>query len=66
SGVLYLARAIRSGSPERAPGELAFHVLDIMASIAEAAASGSPVELASTAPQPHPLPENWDPSSSTL
>ncbi|MFC0682831.1 Gfo/Idh/MocA family protein [Lysobacter korlensis] len=66
SGVLDLARAIRSGTPERAPGELAFHVLDIMASIAEAATTGSPVELASTAPKPEPLPEDWDPSSPTF
>ncbi len=66
SGVLDLARAIRSGTPERAPGELAFHVLDIMAAITEAAASATPVELASTAAKPEPLPETWDPSSQTL
>jgi predicted dehydrogenase len=66
SGVLDLARAIRGGSPEHASGELAFHVTDLMASIAEAAASGAAVELRSTAPKPEPLGEGWDPSSRTL
>lgn len=66
SGVLDLARAIRSGTPEHAPGELAFHVLDILVSITEAAASGAPVVLQSTVAKPAPLPEDWDPSSATL
>jgi predicted dehydrogenase len=66
SGVLDLARAIRTGSAEHASGELAFHVIDLMTSIAEAAASGSTVQLQSTAPKPEPLAENWDPSSATF
>jgi predicted dehydrogenase len=66
SGVLDLARAIRTGSAEHASGKLAFHVIDLMTSIAEAAAGGSAVELQSTAPKPEPLAEGWDPSAPTL
>jgi predicted dehydrogenase len=66
SGVLDLARAIRSGSPERAPGELAFHVLDVMVAISEAARSGAVVEVESTVDQPETLPADWDPSAATL
>lgn len=66
SGVVDLARAIRAGVPERASGELAFHVLDVMVSIAEAAASGTPVAVSSTFTPTGPLPEDWDPSARTL
>ncbi|MDQ4138461.1 MAG: Gfo/Idh/MocA family oxidoreductase, partial [Actinomycetota bacterium] len=66
SGVLDLARAIRTDSAEHASGELAFHVIDLMTSISEAAASGSAVELQSTAPKPEPLAEGWDPSARTF
>jgi predicted dehydrogenase len=66
SGVLDLARSIRSGTEEHASGELAFHIIDLMTSIAEAAESGAPVEVQSPAPKPRPLPEDWDPSAATL
>lgn len=66
TGVVDLARAIRAGVPERASGELAFHVLDIMVSIIEAAESGSFVELASTVSVQPPLPADWDPRAATL
>ncbi|WP_307806915.1 Gfo/Idh/MocA family oxidoreductase [Naasia sp. SYSU D00057] len=65
-GVLELARAIRAGVPERASGALAFHVLDIMASIAESIERGAPVAVESTVERPAALPEDWDPSASTL
>ena len=65
-GVVELARAIRAGVPERASGEQAFHVLDIMVSTIEAAESGSPVDVESTLTLAAPLPEGWDPSASTL
>ena len=39
-GVLDMARAIRAGVPHRVPGELAYHVLDAMVSIAESVDSG--------------------------
>jgi predicted dehydrogenase len=66
SGVLELARAIRAGRPERASGEQAFHILDIMVSTIEAAESGEPVEVASTVTLAPPLPEDWDPLAKTL
>jgi predicted dehydrogenase len=66
AGVLDLARAIRSETDERATAAVAFHVLDVMASIAEAAASGSPVAPQSTAARPDPLPRQWDPTTPTL
>jgi predicted dehydrogenase len=66
TGVLELARAIRADRPERASGALAFHVLDVMLSLGEAAESGVAVEVASTV-QPSPrMPEDWDPFTETL
>lgn len=65
-GVLELARAIRSSSPERASGELAFHVVDVMVSIGEAAESGDFVEVDSTVPPIPLLPAGWDPRAATL
>ncbi len=64
-GVLDLARAIRTGGTERASGALAAHVLDVMLSIAEAADTDRFVDVASRAPQPDPLPADWDPAAST-
>lgn len=66
SGVAEFARAIRAGVSERASGELAFHVLDVMLSIISSAERGEPVDLASSAPAPAPVPEGWDPSARTL
>ena len=66
TGVVELARAIRAGVAERASGELAFHVLDIMVSIAEAAESGQFVAVDSTVPLATSLPEGWDPREATL
>lgn len=66
TGVVDLARAIRAGVPERANGEQAYHVVDVMVSIAEAAASGQWVEVRSTMPAAEPLPEDWDPAAATL
>ena len=51
--------------PERASGALAAHVLDVMLSIAEAAETDRFVDVASRAPQPDPLPADWDPAAST-
>ena len=66
TGVLELARAIRANVPERASGEQAFHILDIMVSTIEAAASGQPITVESTVTVAPPLPEDWDPRESTL
>lgn len=66
AGVVELARAIRAGRPERASGALAFHVLDVMVSIAESAEHGEPVTVASTVAPSPVLPEDWDPAAATL
>ncbi len=66
TGVLELARALRAGVPHRAPGELAFHVLDTMVSIAESVETGNFVHVDSSAEASAPLPEDWDPTASTL
>ena len=66
TGALELARAIRAGVPERASGELAYHVLDAMLSIEESIASGEPVRVESTVEVPPALPADWDPHARTL
>lgn len=66
TGVVELARAIRAGVPERASGEMAFHVLDVMQSIIESGESGQPVQVASTFTPIAPLEESWSPAESTL
>ncbi len=57
-GVADMAYALRSGRPHRASGEMAYHVLDVMHAIHEAAATGKHIELTSTCQQPAPLPLN--------
>jgi predicted dehydrogenase len=66
TGVLELARALRAGVPERASGEIAYHVLDTMVAIEESAASRRTVAVEGTATIPPPLPVDWDPYSSTV
>ncbi|MFF2050141.1 Gfo/Idh/MocA family protein [Leifsonia sp. NPDC058194] len=66
TGVVELARAIRAGVPERASGEQAFHVLDVMVATIEAGTSGVPVEIESTVQVAPALPEDWDPRAATL
>ena len=55
-GVADLACAARRGRPQRAGGELALHVLDVIHAIHEAAAAGRQVELTTTCERPAPLP----------
>ncbi|MFC4856391.1 Gfo/Idh/MocA family protein [Actinophytocola glycyrrhizae] len=66
TGALELARAIRAGVPERASGELAYHVLDAMLAIEESIASGEPAPVESTVEVPPALPADWDPHARTL
>ncbi|UYN82766.1 MAG: Gfo/Idh/MocA family oxidoreductase [Microcella sp.] len=67
AGVVELARAIRAGRPERASGEFAFHVLDIMVSTQlSAETDGAAVDITSTVPIPPALPETWNPTEQTL
>ncbi|TCO44262.1 Gfo/Idh/MocA family protein [Actinocrispum wychmicini] len=63
TGALELARAVRAGEPERASGEVAYHVLDVMLSIEESISSGRSVAVESAAAIPPPLPADWDPFS---
>jgi predicted dehydrogenase len=65
-GVVEMARAIRAGQPHRASAEVALHVLEMMAGIAESAQSGRFVALKSGAERPEPLPAAWDPLARTL
>lgn len=66
TGVVDLARALRAGEENRVPGALAFHALDVMVSIAEAAERGETVLVESTVAPSPTLPEGWDPAASTL
>ncbi|WP_327004889.1 Gfo/Idh/MocA family oxidoreductase [Dactylosporangium sp. NBC_01737] len=60
-GVADLGRALRTGTPPRASGELAFHVLDVMECLLAAAGTGTAVEVASTCQIPAPVPFGADP-----
>ncbi|WJX98819.1 Gfo/Idh/MocA family oxidoreductase [Curtobacterium sp. 458] len=66
TGVVDLARSVRAGVGNRVPGALAFHVLDVMVSIAESAERGEAVLVESTVDPSPTLPEGWDPAESTL
>ena len=55
-GVADMAQAITSGRPHRASGALAYHVLDTMQSILEAAEAEKTLTLSSRAERPAPLP----------
>jgi predicted dehydrogenase len=55
-GVADMAMALRSKRAHRASGELAYHVLDIMHAIHDAASNARHVELASTCHKPAALP----------
>nr|WP_055504498.1 Gfo/Idh/MocA family oxidoreductase [Nonomuraea pusilla] len=65
-GVLDLARALRAGTPHRASGELAAHVLDLMTAITVAGERGEFLPVRSTVASPEPLPQDWDPYARTL
>ncbi len=66
TGVAELAQAIRAGRPERASGAQAFHVLDVMVSIAEAASRGETITVPSSFDKVPPVPIDWDPRVATL
>lgn len=55
-GVEDMARAIRTGGPFRANGEMAFHVLDVMHAMYESSESGRHVTIESSMERPEPLP----------
>ncbi|MFE3174980.1 Gfo/Idh/MocA family protein [Amycolatopsis sp. NPDC059090] len=66
TGVLDLARSVRAGVPERASGELAYHVLDVMVAVEESMARGVGVEVVSRVEVAQALPVEWDPYVRTL
>ena len=55
-GMADMAHAIRSGRPHRASGEMAYHVLDIMHTIHDAAREGRHITMQSTCVRPQPMP----------
>jgi predicted dehydrogenase len=55
-GLADMATALRSGRPHRASGTLAYHVLDVMLGILEAAAEGRQLPIASSCERPAALP----------
>jgi predicted dehydrogenase len=65
-GVLDLARAVRTGAPHSATGELALHVLDVLVAIDRAAATGETQEVASRAGAVPAVPLDRDPYAATL
>jgi len=66
TGVLDLARCVRSGSKPLASGALGFHILDAMMAIEEAVTRGHTVDIHSTV-DPVPLvADDWDPYATTL
>jgi len=62
-GLADMARAIATDRPHRASGELAFHVLEIMAAVLRAGHERRVIELISTAPRPEPVPLGATPES---
>jgi predicted dehydrogenase len=61
-GLADMARAIRSGGAHRASGDLAYHVLDVMESLLDSAASGgATVVVESTVERPEAVPQGATP-----
>ena len=54
-GLVDMAQALREGRPHRASGELALHVLEVMAGLVEAAETGGSVVIESRCERPAPL-----------
>ncbi|MCZ4067938.1 Gfo/Idh/MocA family oxidoreductase [Microbacterium sp. H37-C3] len=65
-GLLDMARAIAEDRPHVATGELGYHVLDVMLSAQESAASGEFVKVASTVAPVPTVPVDFDPFAATL
>ena len=66
TGVLDLARSIRSGARPLASGELGYHVLDALMAIDEAVDSRHMVEVTSRVEAVPLVTEDWDPFAATL
>ncbi|RXZ71821.1 Gfo/Idh/MocA family protein [Agromyces albus] len=59
-GLVNLARHLRGLEPLRVGSDLAFHVLETMLAIDQAASRGRSVEVHSRCHSPEPLPAGWD------
>jgi predicted dehydrogenase len=57
-GVADMAKAILSGNPYRATGELAYHVLEAMHGFLDSSENGSFYQMQSSCTKPEPLPVN--------
>ncbi|MEM2144300.1 MAG: Gfo/Idh/MocA family oxidoreductase [Candidatus Jordarchaeaceae archaeon] len=55
-GVADMAKAMKTGRPHRANGEMAYHVLDIMHAFHDSSSQGKHIELKSTCLRPAALP----------
>jgi predicted dehydrogenase len=58
-GVAEMVSAIHADRPHRASGELAFHVLDVMAAFGEASTAGRHVTITSGSPRVEALAAGW-------
>jgi predicted dehydrogenase len=61
SGVVDMVRAIRSGRPHRASGEMALHVLEMMTAIDRSGQTSAFEPVESVFERPESLAEDWDP-----
>ncbi len=59
-GVVDMVRALRSGRPHRASGDLTYHVLELMTAFDKSSESGQHVEIQSTVERPAPFPEGLE------
>ncbi|UYG16055.1 Gfo/Idh/MocA family oxidoreductase [Brachybacterium huguangmaarense] len=66
TGLLDMVRAIAENRPHVASGELGYHVLDVLLSAEESAASGAFVEVESTVAPVPAVPVDFDPFARTL
>jgi predicted dehydrogenase len=62
-GLADMARAIETGRPHRASGELAFHVLEIMDAVLRAGKTHTVIQLSSTVERPEPVPLGASPDT---
>jgi len=63
AGLADMARAIETDRPHRASGELALHVLEIMAAVTESSTTHQVVPLTTTVDRPEAVPEGADPAT---
>src|ERR1700744_5677568 len=61
TGVVDMVRAIRAGTPHRADGEMALHVLEMMAAIERSVVTAGFESVQTRFAAPSPLDAQWDP-----